>query len=220
MFSEADRAILSQFFLFSGMTDSELSSFCKGEFCKTVCFKKGESLLESDENRLGILLSGKATALPTEEGKGALKTFFPGELFGAASVFCDGNCPPLSHIVAKTACRVLFISRQGVESLFLAEPNRAIEYIRFLSGRVEFLNRRISTFTSKETAVRVARYILKTADSDGICRKINFSALAKSLGISRASLYRAKNELVNLKAISVNGRDITVLDTDALNNIN
>ena len=39
-------------------------------------------------------------------------------------------------------------------------------------------------------------YILDTADENLVCKNINFSALAKTLDISRASLYRAKNELL------------------------
>jgi CRP-like cAMP-binding protein len=186
--------------------------------CELASFNKGESLFSEDEKRLGILLSGKAVALPSEDSRGALRSFSAGELFGAAAIFCDDGRPPFSLIVAKTACRVLFISREGVEELFLKEPRRAIEYIPFLSGRVEFLNRRIGTFTSPEASVRLARYILKTSER-GVCRNINFTALAKTLGISRASLYRAKNELIELNAISVEGRTITLLDTEALNNI-
>lgn len=218
MITTQERAVLNDIFLFEDMSDSEADAFFGGWHCELASFNKGESLFSEDEKRLGVLLSGKAVALPSEDSRGALRSFSAGELFGAAAIFCDDGRPPFSLIVAKTACRVLFISREGVEALFLKEPRRAIEYIRFLSGRVEFLNRRIGTFTSPEASVRLARYILKTSER-GVCRNINFTALAKTLGISRASLYRAKNELIELNAISVEGRTITLLDTEALNNI-
>lgn len=218
MFSEADKLILSKVFLFKGMAEEDILKFGMSGYASLLSFKKGEFVI-NDGKRLGIFLSGKAVALPCDEGSGAIKTFLSGELFGAASCFCEESTAPLSNIVAKTACRVLFISREGVETLFRQNPESALEYIRFLSGRVEFLNRRISTFTSRETLIRVARFLLKTADSDGVSKNINFSALAKSLGISRASLYRAKTELVNSGIVSVNGKNITVLDHDALQNI-
>ncbi len=219
MFSEADKLILSGIFLFKGMSEQDILSFADGGAASLLSFKKGEYFFGAEGKRLGILLSGKAVALPVEEGNGAIKTFFAGELFGAASCFCEECAAPLSNIVAKTACRVLFISREGVEALFRHNPDAALEYIRFLSGRVEFLNRRISTFTSKETGIRFARHLLKIADGNGVCKNINFSSLATALGISRASLYRARNELIELNAISVEGRTITLLDREALKNI-
>ncbi len=219
VFSEADKLILSEIFLFKGMNEEDILEFAASNHTSLHTFKKGEILAPNEDKRLGILLSGKAVALPFEEGNGAIKTFLSGELFGAASCFCEECSSPLSNIVAKTACRVLFISREAVEELFRQNPESALEYIRFLSGRVEFLNRRISTFTSKETLIRVTRYLLKTADEKGVSKNINFSALAKSLGISRASLYRAKAELVNSGAVSVDGKSITLLDPDALKNI-
>ena len=218
MLTEQEKAVLNGIFLFKDMSDRDADAFFGGRHCELAAFKKGESLFSEDEKRLGVLLSGKAVALPNEESRGALRSFSEGELFGAAAIFCDDGHPPFSLIAAKTACRVLFVSREGVEELFLKEPRRAIEYIRFLSGRVEFLNRRIGTFTSPEASVRLARYILKTAEQ-GVCHNINFTALAKTLGISRASLYRAKNELVELNAISVEGRTIALLDIEALSNI-
>ena len=48
---------------------------------------------------------------------------------------------------------------------------------------------------------------------------MNFSALAKNLDIGRASLYRVKNELVKLKAIAVENKDIIITNRDALKNI-
>lgn len=219
VFSENDKLILSKIFLFKGMSDEDILSFAESDAASLLSFKKGEYLFGEEGKKLGILLSGRAVALPVEEGNGSIKTFLSGEVFGAASCFCEGSASPLSNIMAKTACRVLFISREGVEALFRQNPESALEYIRFLSGRVEFLNRRISTFTSKETGIRFARYLLKVADGDGVCKNVNFSSLATTLSISRASLYRARNELIQLNAISVEGRTITLLDPEALKNI-
>lgn len=221
MLTCSDKLIMKNCFLFSGESDDSLQDFCSSKLCELATFSKGDTLFgeaKSDKN-LGLLLDGRATALCSDDGKSSLKSFSAGELFGAASVFCDLKKRPFSKITARSACKVLYISREGVEKLIYEKPERAVEYIRFLSGRVEFLNRRISTFTSKEATERVARFVLDNADTDGVCRAVNSSALAKSLDISRASLYRARSELVNSGVVTIDGRNITVIDRDALENI-
>ncbi len=216
----AETEMLRNCFLFSKDSDDEILEFLKSDFCSVSSFSKGETVFGSsaDDKKLGILLSGKVSALCTDCSKSSLKTFSAGELFGAASVFSPDSAEPFSHIHATSSCKVLFITKEGVETLLYKKPEKAIEYIRFLSGRVGFLNRRISTFTSKEALSRVKEYFLSSADQNGVCKKVNFSALAKSLDISRASLYRAKGELIESKAISAVGRDIVILDREALKN--
>lgn len=216
----SDIKILHNCFLFRGESEDSVSDFLRSEFCETVSFAKGETVFgeEKSKDRLGLLLSGRATALCADGARSALKTFTAGELFGAASVFCESSALPFSKITAAAACRVLFISREGVERLIYSDPARAVEYIRFLCGRVEFLNRRISTFTSKEATERLAKHILENA-KDGICKSINFTALAKALDISRASLYRARGDLVNSGAIRIDGKNIIIAQKNALKDI-
>lgn len=203
-------------FLFSGISNQELNCFFESEDCFTCSFLKGE-LISSDVQGVGIILSGKASALYSD--KGFLKTFSKGEVFGAASVFSKADSEPFSKMKAINNCRVFFVRKSGVEKLIRLNSEIPLKYITFLSDRVAFLNRRISTFTAKETISRVAKYLLDNCDEKYVCKNINFSALAKNLDIGRASLYRAKNELIELKAIEADKKDIIILDCDALKNI-
>ncbi len=222
MLSDKEFALLQNCFLFKNESLQAMTELISDPRAAVLSFAKGEIIFGSREHlsQLGFLLSGKATALCSDNGKSSIKIFKSGELFGAAGVFSDTADTSFCKTLALSSCRVLFISRQMVEEILFKNPDRAIEYIRFLSDRVEFLNRRIKTFTSKEALCRVAKYLLQNAASDGVCRNLNFSALAKSLDISRASLYRARGELVNLKAISIEGKTVTILSRAALENIN
>ena len=213
--------IVRSCFLFSGISDSEFREFLSDGDCFIGSFSKGETVFTAGESdkKLGILLSGKAKAICADKGSGSLKAFTSGDLFGAAGVFCKTGNEPFSKIMATGGCKIFFVPRKGVEKLILKNPKCALEYITFLSERVAFLNRRISTFTGGEAVSRVAKYLLSTANENLICKNINFSAMAGSLDISRASLYRAKNELLEIKAISADNKDIIILDPDALKNI-
>ena len=221
MLNGEELALVRSCFLFTDVTEAQLNDFFKDTSFCIQSFSKGETVFTAgkEEKKLGLLLSGKARALCAESEKGSIKTFFAGDLFGAAGVFCKNGNEPFSKIKAVSSCRILFVTRRGVEKLLLLKPERALDYICFLSERVAFLNRRISTFTGGEAVARVARYLLDTADENLVCKNINFSALAKSLDISRASLYRAKTELTEIKAISADKKNLIILDPDALKNI-
>ncbi len=220
MLSSEELTLVRSCFLFADIGKDELNSFWDDKSCFIGKFSKGETVFSAgEEKKLGILLSGKARAFCADDSRGSIKTFFAGDLFGAAGVFCKSGNEPFSKIKAISSCSVLFVTRKGVEKLLLLNPERALDYICFLSDRVAFLNRRIKAFTGGEAVARVARYLLDTADENMICKNINFSSLAKSLDISRASLYRAKNELTEIKAISADKKDVSILDPDALKNI-
>jgi len=218
-----DIKILKNCFLFENADMSTepsykaLSDFLDSDDCLVAEFLKGDVIFGTDStaDKLGILLSGKATALCSNDGKGSLKVFCEGELFGAASVFCEADSSSFVKIKAATACRVLYITREGVEKLIYSQPVIAVKYIRFLCDRVEFLNRRISTFTSNQAINRLCKYILGNA-KNGVCSDVNFAALARTLDISRASLYRARKELEISGAVLIGSKSITVLDENLL----
>ncbi len=220
MLNSEERVAAKSCFLFSKASEEEFSEFLKSGECFTLCFSKGQEVpFEKDGQKLlGILISGKLCALP-EGGQGAIKTFLSGELFGAASVFCKTGSEPFSKLKAEHNCKVFFITRKGIENLICSSPERALDYIGFLSDRVAFLNRRISTFTAGEALSRLAKFLLENSGEGKICRDINFSALAKSLDISRASLYRAKSELIRLGAISAEKKEVIILNAATLKNV-
>lgn len=195
----------------------EIQSFVKTKDCSVVEYLRGEVIADADKSaqKLGILLGGRVTASCCDGDKSSLKVFSEGEIFGAASIFCEGDSNAFARIKAETGCKILFITREGVERLLCEKPEKALKYIRFLCGRVEFLNKRISTFTSNQATERLAKYILDNK-GNGTCSGINFAALARTLDISRASLYRARRELEELKAVSINSKSITILSEEKL----
>lgn len=219
MLTLSDFEILKSCFLFEDMGDfefSKLNDFLKVENCSVAQYKKGEFIFDDDcLYSFGIILSGKATAVCSQGDKSALKVFSKGDVFGAAGVFCKDAKAIMSRVKATTTCRIIFLNRSSIEKLLKSNPNRAIKYIEFLSNRVEFLNKRIATFTSNQAVSRLAKYILENADSLEN-QDIGFASLARSLDISRASFYRAKNELEQSGAALLDSKKITILNIDVL----
>lgn len=209
-----EEKLLRENFLFSGLEENRLH-----ELCTFSSFSKGEQIFggKKTAGKLGLLLSGRAVAVCAQGT--SLNSFSAGDMFGAASVFCDPDKEPFSCITAASDCRVIFITAEAVRDILRHDPEKAIRYISFLSDRVSFLNRRIATFTGGEAVSRLAKHLVDSADSEQVCKGINFSSLAKSLGISRASLYRAKAALEGSQIITLSGHDIKINDLSALKNI-
>ena len=185
--------ILKKTFLFAGI--EELGEIA--ELPDTVSFKKGEMIYRETEFRraLGILISGKAKAMPAGESDAVLNVFLPGAVFGAAAVFSQKE-EYVSRICAASDCTVLFLDEAFLARLFAAYPNAAVNYISFLSQRIRFLNEKLSLFTQSDSEGRVYAFLAKNCDETGdLTYKGSMALLARNLGMGRTSLYRALDTL-------------------------
>ncbi len=155
-------------------------------------FAPGEIVApHSGEAAAGVLLSGKASA--AGESGVALNAFQPGGLFGVAALF--GGDSYVSTVRAESRCEAVFITTAQLEELFRSRGDLALAYIRFLSDRIRFLNRKISQFTAPTAAEALYLWASRNQTGGLATASQGWSALARTLGIGRASLYRALDEL-------------------------
>ena len=66
-------------------------------------------------------------------------------------------------------------------------------YLTYLTGRIRFLNARLGSLAVGDTEGRVVRYLLSSLSYGAV--ECSASGLARQLGISRASVYRAFQDL-------------------------
>ena len=168
-----------------------------------------------DAPGLGILLEGRAEICSADSGRSVIlrEIAAPG-IFGAASLFCD-TPTPLSRIVAKTDCRVLFLSKAATRSLLGRDEGFRDAYLAFLAGRVRFLNQKILCFTAGSAERRLALWLI-SEESTTVTLPASLSAFSDMLDIGRASLYRALDKLEQEGLIRRDGRCITVLSQDEI----
>ena len=175
----------------------------------------GQSLDRSGQKHLGILLEGQAEIQSADSGRSVvLRTLRAPGIFGAASLFCNDPLP-LSHIEARTACRVLYLPLAAVRLLLAEDDGFREAYLAFLAGRVCFLNRKIQCFTAGSAERRLALWLL-SEESTTFTLPTSLSTLADMLDIGRASLYRALDKLESEGLILRNGREITVKAPDEI----
>ena len=184
------------FFLLNGLNKQQICEIV-ANFSSPILFNKGDIVYSSQKfsNAIGYILRGVAVAKADNQNETHLKTFEKGMSFGAAAVFGNGE-HYISTITAKTDLEVLFITENELLALFEKYPQTAVNYITFLSEKIRFLNKKLNVVSSSGTENTVFKYLTSLADKNGeILNFKNMSLVSKTLGISRASLYRALNDL-------------------------
>lgn len=207
-----------------------LSSFLEKGEGEIVEFAKGAIIFspESYSCCLGIITAGNAIVTKEESFSLVtkakpesymekshpllLQTLQSSDCFGVATLFADPG-RYVSTIYAKTACQVLFLPLKTVKLLFALEPAIAISYAAFLSGRIQFLNRKIDTFTASNPEHALLSYLQEQstlANSLSFRLPVSYSKLAEILHLGRSSLYRSLETLEDQRLLIRDGRNITL----------
>ncbi len=197
-------------FLLDGLTAAQKTACWSIDRGKERTFNKGAVIYSSEhaERALGLVLEGRVRVY---HGRVVMNELQPGDVFGAAALF-GGEETYHSTVTAHTACRILFLSQATVAQWMAAAPRIGENYIRFLSGRIRFLNRRLATLTAGQTDGKLWRYLLAHRDENGVVHLDGgMTALAKSLDMGRSSLYRCLDALVASGKIRRRGKEIDII---------
>ncbi len=196
---------LSETDLFSVLSEDELSSL-SGGYCEIRRFAKGDTVFSDSngEKCIGIILTGRATVKKEHIIISQLKS---GDIFGAVTLYNKSE-HFVNTIVAKTDCTTAFISKEGVEYLIESNSRFSKKYIEYLSDRIYFLNSKIKAYTTPEAENKLFNYLNGISDGGEVKLEIKMTELAGLLNLSRASLYRAFDELQTSGKIIKNGKNI------------
>ncbi len=206
---------LRDFFLWSGLSDREAASVLQA-LPAPETFEKGVLIFSEEHFRraLAMILAGEVQVYRTE-GDGrriVMNRLSAGQVFGAAALFGDADVYT-TEIEALCPTTLLFLSQENMSACIARYPRVAENYIRFLSDRIRFLNRKIAGFTGGPTENRLYRYLLEHRRPDGsVPIPVSMVELAQSLNIGRSSLYRSFDSLEKDGWIRREGRMIYLND--------
>ena len=189
---------LKESFLFCGCDEELFNSHINESTCSISHYVSSESIYEpkSYKKCIGVVLSGRITVHSSDESRQVLlRTLEAGEIFGVAALFSEDE-NYATNICAKTECDILFIGDRIIYSLIDKDAAVRRNYIRFLSEKIRFLNRKITYFTAGSTERKLSLYLLSLKRCDDLVTLgISMSALSEMLDVGRASLYRAFDRL-------------------------
>ncbi|MDR1619838.1 MAG: Crp/Fnr family transcriptional regulator [Clostridiales bacterium] len=201
-------------FLFNNRADGELATLLAGANATIRRYHAGELLMPGAHAAyaaLGILLTG-AAVVEKQSGDSTLRMseLRPGALFGMATLFTPPHSPPApTKITALTNASALIIAQGDFLKLLQSDFTIAENYIRYLTGRIYFLNARIEGLISPTAPQRVLLYIRQNAG--GAVFTQSLTQLAQALHLSRATLYRALDTLEAAGEIRRRGRRIELI---------
>lgn len=183
-------------------------SLCEYQSDETIFSKK------EYRNSLSLIVEGSATARKVHGGKDlTIRSFQSGDIFGVASLFCEEE-EYVSEIRADQTCVVAFVPQEIVSEIFRQSPDAAIAYISLLSQKIRYLNDKLDNISAPSAISKLCYYLLENHDMT-----ISMQSLAQMLGMSRMTLYRSLDTLVENGWLKKDGKKLVVLDRNALTRV-
>lgn len=221
--NEIETELVSKTELFRGLPPSVLTRILAVSDCTAAEYEKNEVVYDKTNfsRSLGIVLEGRLRVTKENADKRpiVMSTLQRGAIFGAAALF---NSEPeyATKITAIERSRVLFLPQRLVKRMIEREPDIAENYIRYLSERILFLNRKIYFLTAGTAEQRLAGFLLDNlAVGEFSEMPMTMHRLADALNMSRASLYRAFDELTASGAVSKQGKLVCINNAELLKNL-
>ena len=221
--NETEMELVLKTELFRGSPPSVLTRILSVSDCTAADYEKNDVVYDKTNfsRSLGIVLEGRLRV--TKENADmrpiVMSTLQIGALFGAAALF---NSEPeyATKITAIERSRVLFLPQRLIKRMIEREPDIAENYIRYLSERILFLNRKIYFLTAGTAEQRLAGFLLDNlAVGEYSEMPMPMHRLADALNMSRASLYRAFDELTESGAVSKQGKLVCINNAELLKNV-
>lgn len=221
--NDAEIELVMKTELFRGSPRSVLMRIIAVSDCTVEEYSKNDIVFSktSFTRSLGIVLGGKLRVTKENADKRpiVMSTLQSGSLFGAAALF-NSQGEYVTQITAIEHSRILFLPQRLIKRMIEREPEIAENYIRYLSERILFLNRKIYFLTAGTAEQRLASFLLDNlSEGEYSEMPMPMHRLADALNMSRASLYRAFDLLIESGAVSKQGKLVCISNAEHLNQL-
>ncbi len=210
-------------FMFEGMNSDDVLTILQDERVICQSYLKGETVFGPQQysRSLAYILKGSAF-ISMETGSGEnfpMRKIEEGGFFGVAALFNE-ETRYVTEISAAANMKIVFFRESLVEECIRNHADFAMNYVRFLGSRIRFLNRKISLLANTSSESSLIGYLLNAAGRFGeeFRLEVSYSQLARNLNMGRSSLYRALDDLEERNIIRRSGRNITLVNYEALKN--
>lgn len=209
--------------LFNGLTSDQLEAIKNIAVEKQI--NKGEMVVSEGDEGHGffVIAEGRIKVFKVSaEGKEQiLHIFEPGQPFGEVPVFAGQRFPANAQAIDKA--RLWFFPRAAIVDLITANPSLALNMLSEMSRKLRLFAIQIENLSLKEMPARLASYLIHLADEQGqeesVTLKISKGQLASILGTIPETLSRIFAKLSATDLIRVEGKKITLLDREGLEDL-
>ncbi len=153
---------------------------------------------------LGVVLSGQ---IDVTNGPVSMSHLTPGHLFGAAALYQDEDTYTTT-LTVHIDSRILFLPEKVLDQLLGEYPQIRHNYLAYLSSRIRFLSARLRCLAQTDVEGKLMDYLLENQVNGRI--QMSSTELAKTLSISRASLYRAFDVLETSGFLTRKGKTLII----------
>lgn len=217
MLTAEEGKVLSLSPLFSNWSLEELEELTAEADCSLCYYQKGKQICspESYQKGLFFVLSGQVM-VTKGEGNLLVSVLFPGELFGAASLFNEEESY-VAILTAQKKTKILSFPEETVQMLLDTREDFRRAYVRYLSSRIRFLSNKIDALIKGTGEKKLSSWLLQHMGEDGkVALACSMTELASRLNIGRASLYRELQKLEERGILERKGKEITILEPNRL----
>lgn len=220
VFNLADFDIIMRTELFRGTAQGSLQRILNVSGYELEIYHSDDVIYSPTDFKrsLGIILDGqlRVTKENADGREIVMSTLNRGSMFGAAALF-NSEHEFQTKITAVEDCRIIFFSQKIIIRLIEREPKIAENYIRYLSERILFLNKKIYFLTSGTAEQRLSSFLLNNlSEYDATKLPMSMTDIAASLNISRASFYRAMDSITDSGAVEKKGKLFRIADIEKL----
>lgn len=212
--------ILAHTPLFAGLTMTQLDNVSSGMVDRH--YDKGQIIFFEGAPADGVYIvaQGRVKIYKSAiDGREAiLHIFGAGEPFGEVAVFQGGTFP--AHAIAVENSRILFLPKNSLVESIGRDATLALNMLGALSLRLRQFTKKVEALTLQETPQRLAAYLLNASElkdgADSFSLDITKGLLAGMLGTARETLSRALSKMAEQGIVQVKGREITIINREAL----
>jgi CRP-like cAMP-binding protein len=216
--------ILGRSPLFNGLESQQINTLIAKCPHQVKSFTKNEVLAYSGEvvDKAMIILSGRLQGEMVDfsgnnlkiEDLNAPQMVAPAFLYGAQGLF------PV-NLSASSDGKLLVIYRNDFTKLLTLDPRVLANFLNIISGKAQFLSRKITFLSFKTIKEKLAYFLLNRLKNNNMIIPINHNQkeVAELFGVARPSLARIIGDLESQGILKWERNQVTVLDLNALQSI-
>ncbi len=209
--------------IFNGLPEDQMAAIKKIAITKR--FNKGEVIFSEGDagNGFFVVAQGRVKIFKVSaEGKEhILHIYGYGQPFGEVPVFAGQKFPANAQALEKTIA--IFLPRSDIVDLVAANPSLALNMLAVMSQKLRQFSIQIENLSLKEIPARLASYLIFLAEEqaadDVVKLNISKGQLASILGTIPETLSRIFAKLSGQNLIRVDGKKITLLNREGLEDL-